>query len=170
MYLGNGKIHTIRFVFCLIVTRIGSDVVTTLSIRPLREIVRHANSTFYDSAERARERGNFTVAICQFTYLHCLLLRSRWLSLTGSGTLLALARHGSRSHIARTPAQGPNSMDTNFGLSFGLKNNLSFGLRFPTLRNCSKMGSLDMSQNPNGISIRFSSQNSSQNKSIESPP
>ena len=54
MYLGNGKIHTIRFVFCRIVTRIGSDVVTSLSIRPLREIVRHANSTFYDSAERAR--------------------------------------------------------------------------------------------------------------------
>ena len=109
-----------------------------------------------------RERGNFTVAICQFTYLHCLLLRSRWLSLTGSGTLLALARHGSRSHIARTPAQGPNSIDKIFGLSFGLKNHLSFGLRFPTPRQCSKMG-LDMSQNQNGTSSHFSSQNSSQN-------
>ena len=49
-----------------------------------------------------------------------------------------------------------------FGLSFGLKNHLSFGLRFPTLRKCSKMGSLDTSQNKNRISIRFSSQNSSQ--------
>ena len=27
-----------------------------------------------------------------------------------------------------------------FGLSFGLKNHLSFGLRFPTLRKSSKMG------------------------------
>ena len=41
----------------------------------------------------------------------------------------------------------------NFGLSFGLKNHLSFGLRFPTLRKNSKMGSLDMSQNQNGISV-----------------
>ena len=36
-----------------------------------------------------------------------------------------------------------------FGLSFGLKNHLSFGLRFPTIRKCSKMGSLDMSQSQN---------------------
>ena len=49
-----------------------------------------------------------------------------------------------------------------FGLSFGLKNQLSFGLRFSTLRKCSNMCSLDMSQNQNGISIPFSSQNSSQ--------
>ena len=51
----------------------------------------------------------------------------------------------------------------NFGLSFGSKNHLSFDLRFPTLRKHSKMGSLDMSQNQNGISICFSSRNSSQN-------
>ena len=49
-----------------------------------------------------------------------------------------------------------------FGLSFGLKNQLSFGLRFSTLRKCSNMCSLDMSKNQNGISIPFSSQNSSQ--------
>ena len=42
-----------------------------------------------------------------------------------------------------------------FGLSFGLKNNLSFDLRFPTLEKSSKMGGLDMSQNQNGISNRF---------------
>ena len=51
----------------------------------------------------------------------------------------------------------------NFGLSFGLKNHLSFTWRFPTLRKCSKMGSLDTSENTNGISSRFSNQNSSQN-------
>ena len=49
-----------------------------------------------------------------------------------------------------------------FGLSFGLKNGLGFGLRFPVLRKSSKMGSLDISQNQNGTSIRFSSRNSSQ--------
>ena len=58
-----------------------------------------ANSTFYDSAERERERGNFTVAICQVTYLHGLLRvvasnasRSLPRLLTGSRTLLALAQ------------------------------------------------------------------------------
>ena len=40
-------------------------------------------------------------------------------------------------------------------MSFSLKNHLSFGLRFPTLRKRSKMGSLDMSQNQNRISGRF---------------
>ena len=59
-------------------------------------------------------------------------------------------------------AAGAQFNRQNFGLSFGLKNHLSFGLRFPTLRKCSKMGSLDMSRNQNGISIRFSSRNSSQ--------
>ena len=43
----------------------------------------------------------------------------------------------------------------NLSLSFCLKNHLSFGLRFPTLITSSKMGSLDMSQNQNGISSRF---------------
>ena len=39
----------------------------------------------------------------------------------------------------------------NFGLSIGMKNHLSFGLRFPTPRKCSKMGHLDTSWNQNGI-------------------
>ena len=47
-------------------------------------------------------------------------------------------------------------------MSFGLNNHLSFGVRFPTLITFSKMGSLDMSRNQNGISVRFSSRNSSQ--------
>ena len=42
-----------------------------------------------------------------------------------------------------------------FGLNFGFKSGFSFGLRFPTIRKCSKMGSLDMSQNLNGISSHF---------------
>ena len=49
-----------------------------------------------------------------------------------------------------------------FGLSFSLKNHLSFGLRFPKLIESSNMGSLDMSIIQNGISCCFSSQNSSQ--------
>ena len=49
---------------------------------------------------------------------------------------------------------GSNSIE-NIGLSFGLKNHFSFGLRFPILRKSSKMGSLDMSKNQNGISINF---------------
>ena len=50
-----------------------------------------------------------------------------------------------------------------FQLEFSLKNHLSFGMRFPSLRKSSRMGSLDMSQNQNGISSHFSSRNSSQN-------
>ena len=42
-----------------------------------------------------------------------------------------------------------------FSLSFGFENLLSFSLRFPTLIKSSKMASLDMSQNNNGISSRF---------------
>ena len=53
---------------------------------------------------------------------------------------------------------------------FSLKNHLSFGLRFIALRKCSKLGSLDMSQNQSAISSRFSSQNSSHNFSIAFPP
>ena len=68
---------------------------------------------------------------------------------------------GFRVAATNLPAapQGPNSIEK----KIGLKNHLSFGLRFLTLRKCSKMDSLDMSQNQNGISSRFSSQNSSQN-------
>ena len=58
----------------------------------------------------------------------------------------------------RVQGLGPNSIE-NFGLSFGLKNHSRFCLTFHTLRKCSQMGSLDMSQNQNGISICFSSQN-----------
>ena len=43
---------------------------------------------------------------------------------------------------------GPNSIEE-VDLSFGLKNHLSFDLRFPTLRKFSNMNSLDMSQNQN---------------------
>ena len=42
---------------------------------------------------------------------------------------------------------GHNSIETSFGSSFGLKNHLSFGLRFLTLRKRSKMSSLDIYQN-----------------------
>ena len=49
-----------------------------------------------------------------------------------------------------------------FGFSYSLKNHFSFGLKFPTLIKSSKIGSLDISQNQNGISSRFTSQNSSQ--------
>ena len=62
----------------------------------------------------------------------------------------------SRSHRVRTPGRRFNIK------KFGSKNHLSFGLRFPTLRKCSKMGSLYMSRNKNGISIPFSRRNSSQ--------
>ena len=58
--------------------------------------------------------------------------------------------------VGQTERPGPNSIE-NFWLEFWLENSLKF-----RLRKCSKMGSLDMSQNQNGISIRFSSQNSSQ--------
>ena len=61
-----------------------------------------------------------------------------------------------------SPVTGTQFNRKHFGLSFGLKKLLSSGLRFSTLRKCSKMCSLDMSQNQNGISIRFSSWNSSQ--------
>ena len=50
--------------------------------------------------------------------------------------ILGLNNRGSRR------VQGGNSIKKNFGL----KNHLSFGLRFPTLQKCSKMGSSDMSQ------------------------
>ena len=66
-------------------------------------------------------------------------------------------------------AEGSNSKEK-IWLEFWLENHLSFGMRFPTPRKCLKTGSLDMSQNQNGISISFSSRNSSQNFSIESPP
>ena len=36
-------------------------------------------------------------------------------------------------------------------LGFGLKNHLSFGLRFPAIRKCSKIHSSDMCANQNGI-------------------
>ena len=68
---------------------------------------------------------------------------------------------GARDQRQRHPGRRINRQ--NFGLSFGLKNHLSFGLRFPEIRTCSKMGSLDMSRNQNGILIRFSSRKSSQN-------
>ena len=48
------------------------------------------------------------------------------------------------------------------GAQFNRKVGLRFGLRFPTLRKRSKIGSLDMSQNQNRISSHFSSQNSRQ--------
>ena len=51
---------------------------------------------------------------------------------------------------AKSAEQGPNSIEK-FGLSFGWENCLSFGSRFLTIRKCSKVGSLDMSQNQNGI-------------------
>ena len=42
------------------------------------------------------------------------------------------------------------------GLNFSLKNHFSFGLRFPALIKSSKIGSLDRSQNQNGISSHSS--------------
>ena len=51
----------------------------------------------------------------------------------------------------------------NFGLNFSLKNNFSFGSRFPTYtKKSSKQDSLGISQYQNGNSSRFSSRNSSQ--------
>ena len=66
-------------------------------------------------------------------------------------------------HVAEVVVPlGPNSIEK-LWLQFWLeKKHLSFGLRFPTLGKCSKIGSLDISRHQNGISIRFSSQNSSQ--------
>ena len=161
----NAKRHTIRFVFCRIVTRIGSDVVTTLSIRPLREIVRHANSTFYDSAERARERGNFTVAICQVTYLHGLLRvvasnasRSLPRLLTGSRTLLALAQqvafcarptsHASSDSecLQTTIAHSFVTHRVEFMASRNLSNSLSLSLSSPLLLFSSQPQSITIMQ------------------------
>ena len=71
--------------------------------------------------------------------------------------------HGQAAlHAAPLLQAGRQSNRNFFGLSYSLKNHLSFGLRFPTLIKSSKIGSLDISQNQNGISSRFTSQNSSQ--------
>ena len=102
-YLGNAKIHTIRFVFCRIVTRIGSDVVTSLSIRPLREIVRHANSTFYDSAERARTgefyRCHLPVYVFALLAASFALVVAHWVrDVVGTGTARQQVAH--RTHAS----------------------------------------------------------------------
>ena len=60
-------------------------------------------------------------------------------------------------------AQGGNSM-AKIWLEFWLEKPLEFWLEIPyTKKKFKKIGSLDMLQNQNGVSSRFSSQNSSQN-------
>ena len=78
----------------------------------------------------------------------------------GHHGVLAPRLHGAAAGGGRLAGGAGTQFNRNiFGLSFGLKNHLSFGLRFSNMRKCSKMGSSDTSQNQNGISIRFSSQN-----------
>ena len=71
---------------------------------------------------------------------------------------VGLLREDGEAASAVAPPQEPYSLEEKFGLSFVLKNHLSFGLRFPTVRKCLKSGRLDMSQNQNGISSRFAGQ------------
>ena len=69
---------------------------------------------------------------------------------------------GRRRRGERRCPLGPNSIDT-FQLGFQLEKPLEFWGEIPYTKKMFKMGSLDMSQNQNGISIRFSSRNSGQN-------
>ena len=57
-----------------------------------------------------------------------------------------------------------------FLLEFSLKNNLSFGLRFPKLIKSSKIGSLDMSLNQNRISSILQATTQAKMISTESVP
>ena len=96
-------------------------VVISLWIRPLREIVRHANSTFYDSAERART-GEFYrchLPVYVFALLAAAsfaLVVAHWVrDVVGTGTARQQVAH--RTHAS----SGAQFNRQNFWLEFRLE-------------------------------------------------
>ena len=112
-------------------------------------------------------------AICHQIYMHCICILAgmvdHWCKDEGSESCVGCGvrftiyerRHHCRacgrlfcSSCSQYQGRRANSIDKSRP-EFWLEKSLEFWLILPTLRNCSKMNSLDMSQNQNGISIRF---------------